>query len=189
MFFILGFVFQQVISIKDNDSLAARLAVEMRADMLIVLSDVEGLFDSPPGLDDAKLIDTFYPGDQKSVTFGTKSRVGLGGMEAKYALICSLELVCRPNTGYCSVRLTGKVKWIYFDLAPEDVKHDKDRCPTIEQQAEMARADGRVMASLQPDQSAMRDLVKGFIEVHVDNIDHFSLIAHLLRQLLKKLDQ
>ncbi|EPQ19727.1 Delta-1-pyrroline-5-carboxylate synthase, partial [Myotis brandtii] len=74
---------QGVISVKDNDSLAARLAVEMKTDLLIVLSDVEGLFDSPPGSDDAKLIDTFYPGDQQSVTFGTKSRVGMGGMEAK----------------------------------------------------------------------------------------------------------
>ncbi|OBS70303.1 hypothetical protein A6R68_01158, partial [Neotoma lepida] len=46
-----------------------------------------GLFDSPPGSDDAKLIDIFYPGDQQSVTFGTKSRVGLGGMEAKRAEI------------------------------------------------------------------------------------------------------
>lgn len=44
---------------------------------------ISGLFDSPPGSDDAKLIDIFYPGDQQSVTFGTKSRVGMGGMEAK----------------------------------------------------------------------------------------------------------
>lgn len=56
---------------------------------------ISGLFDSPPGSDDAKLIDIFYPGDQQSVTFGTKSRVGMGGMEAKvgpaalpFALFC-----------------------------------------------------------------------------------------------------
>lgn len=42
-----------------------------------------GLYDSPPGTDDAKLIDIFYPGDQQSITYGTKSRVGIGGMEAK----------------------------------------------------------------------------------------------------------
>ncbi|KAK6329313.1 hypothetical protein J4Q44_G00012910 [Coregonus suidteri] len=74
---------QGVISIKDNDSLATRLAVEMKADLLIALSDVEGLYDSPPGTDDAKLIDIFYPGDQQSITYGKKSRVGIGGMEAK----------------------------------------------------------------------------------------------------------
>ncbi|XP_066836521.1 uncharacterized protein [Anser cygnoides] len=34
-----------------------------------------GLFDSPPGPDDAKLTDISYPGDQQSVTFGTKSQV------------------------------------------------------------------------------------------------------------------
>ena len=51
--------------------------------MLLSLVYFLGLFDSPPGSDDAKLIDIFYPGDQQSVTFGTKSRVGMGGMEAK----------------------------------------------------------------------------------------------------------
>lgn len=51
--------------------------------ILLTLIHSVGLFDSPPGSDDAKLIDIFYPGDQQSVTFGTKSRVGLGGMEAK----------------------------------------------------------------------------------------------------------
>lgn len=51
--------------------------------ILLTLFCFTGLFDSPPGSDDAKLIDIFYPGDQQSVTFGTKSRVGMGGMEAK----------------------------------------------------------------------------------------------------------
>lgn len=42
-----------------------------------------GLYDSPPGTDDAKLIDIFYPGDQQSIRYGSKSKVGIGGMEAK----------------------------------------------------------------------------------------------------------
>lgn len=74
---------QGLLALKDNDTLAAHLALEMKTDLLIVLSDVEGLFNSPPESDGAKLIDIFYPGDQQSVTFGTKSRVGMGGMEAK----------------------------------------------------------------------------------------------------------
>lgn len=56
--------------------------------VLLTLIYFLGLFDSPPGSDDAKLIDIFYPGDQQSVTFGTKSRVGMGGMEAKVGLCC-----------------------------------------------------------------------------------------------------
>lgn len=51
--------------------------------------DFLGLYDSPPGTDDAKLIDIFYPGDQQSITYGTKSRVGIGGMEAK---VCGVYL-------------------------------------------------------------------------------------------------
>ncbi|XP_030196828.1 delta-1-pyrroline-5-carboxylate synthase [Gadus morhua] len=147
---------QGVISIKDNDSLAARLAVEMRADLLIALSDVEGLYDSPPGTDDAKLIDIFYPGDQQSITYGTKSRVGIGGMEAKvkaalWALQGGTSVVIANGT---LPKVTGhvitdivegkKVGTFFSEVKPAG--------PTVEQQTEGARNAGRTLASLQPHQ-------------------------------------
>ncbi|TRY85440.1 hypothetical protein DNTS_016107 [Danionella cerebrum] len=158
----------QVISIKDNDSLAARLAVEMRADLLIALSDVEGLYDSPPGSDDAKLLDTFYPGDQQSITYGTKSRVGIGGMEAKvkaalWALQGGTSVVIANGT---HPKVTGhvitdivegkKVGTFFSEVKPAG--------PTVEQQTEMARTAGRTLASLVPEQRsdiicAMADLL------------------------------
>ncbi|XP_024243321.1 delta-1-pyrroline-5-carboxylate synthase isoform X4 [Oncorhynchus tshawytscha] len=145
-----------VISIKDNDSLAARLAVEMKADLLIALSDVEGLYDSPPESDDAKLIDIFYPGDQQSITYGTKSRVGLGGMEAKvkaalWALQGGTSVVIANGT---HPKVTGhvitdivegkKVGTFFSEVKPAG--------PTVEQQTEMARNSGRTLAALHPDQ-------------------------------------
>ncbi|XP_023863674.1 delta-1-pyrroline-5-carboxylate synthase isoform X2 [Salvelinus sp. IW2-2015] len=147
---------QGVISIKDNDSLAARLAVEMKADLLIALSDVEGLYDSPPGTDDAKLIDIFYPGDQLSITYGTKSRVGIGGMEAKvkaalWALQGGTSVVIANGT---HPKVTGhvitdivegkKVGTFFSEVKPAG--------PTVEQQTEMARNSGRTLAALHPDQ-------------------------------------
>uniref|UniRef100_A0A4W4EB57 Delta-1-pyrroline-5-carboxylate synthase n=1 Tax=Electrophorus electricus TaxID=8005 RepID=A0A4W4EB57_ELEEL len=147
---------QGVISIKDNDSLAARLAVEMRADLLIALSDVEGLYDSPPGTDDAKLLDTFYPGDQQSITYGTKSRVGIGGMEAKvkaalWALQGGTSVVIANGT---HPKVTGhvitdivegkKVGTFFSEVKPAG--------PTVEQQTDMARTAGRALASLLPEQ-------------------------------------
>ncbi|XP_076008218.1 delta-1-pyrroline-5-carboxylate synthase isoform X2 [Genypterus blacodes] len=147
---------QGVISIKDNDSLAARLAVEMKADLLVALSDVEGLYNSPPGTDDAKLIDIFYPGDQQSITYGTKSRVGLGGMEAKvkaalWALQGGTSVVIANGT---HPKVTGhvitdivegkKVGTFFSEIKPAG--------PTVEQQTEWARNSGRTLATLQPDQ-------------------------------------
>uniref|UniRef100_A0A3B3R6P8 Aldehyde dehydrogenase 18 family, member A1 n=1 Tax=Paramormyrops kingsleyae TaxID=1676925 RepID=A0A3B3R6P8_9TELE len=145
-----------VISIKDNDSLAAQLAVEMKADLLITLSDVEGLYNNPPGTDDAKLIDIFYPGDQQSITFGTKSRVGIGGMEAKvkaalWALQGGTSVVIADGT---NPKVTGhvisdivegkKVGTFFSEVKPAG--------PTVEQQTEKARAGGRALASLLPEQ-------------------------------------
>nr|ANR02122.1 delta1-pyrroline-5-carboxylate synthetase 3 [Lilium regale] len=68
----------------DNDSLAGLLAMELKADLLILLSDVEGLYSGPPGEPHSKLIHTYVKErHQGEITFGDKSRVGRGGMTAK----------------------------------------------------------------------------------------------------------
>ncbi|KAK4743141.1 hypothetical protein SAY87_001142 [Trapa incisa] len=68
----------------DNDSLAALLALELKADLLVLLSDVEGLYSGPPSDPQSKLIHTYIKEKhQGGITFGDKSRVGRGGMTAK----------------------------------------------------------------------------------------------------------
>ncbi|KAM9052012.1 delta-1-pyrroline-5-carboxylate synthase isoform 1-T1 [Megaptera novaeangliae] len=166
-----------VISVKDNDSLAARLAVEMKTDLLIVLSDVEGLFDSPPGSDDAKLIDIFYPGDQQSVTFGTKSRVGMGGMEAKvkaalWALQGGTSVVIANGThpkvsGHVITDIVeGKKVGTFFSEV-------KPAGPTVEQQGEMARSGGRLLATLEPEQRA--EIIHHLADLLTDQRDEILL--------------
>lgn len=72
-----------MISLKDNDSLSARLAREINADLMILMTDVNGIYTGPPGENGSRLIHTYSPADNVKVTFGQKSRVGLGGMESK----------------------------------------------------------------------------------------------------------
>ncbi|KAG8078478.1 hypothetical protein GUJ93_ZPchr0007g3222 [Zizania palustris] len=68
----------------DNDSLARLLAEELRADLLIMLSDVEGLFSGPPSDPQSKIIHTYvHEQHGKLISFGEKSRVGRGGMQSK----------------------------------------------------------------------------------------------------------
>ncbi|KAK3001839.1 hypothetical protein RJ639_020906, partial [Escallonia herrerae] len=68
----------------DNDSLAALLALELKADLLVLLSDVEGLYSGPPQDEKSRLIHTYTKERLEGViTFGDKSRVGRGGMTAK----------------------------------------------------------------------------------------------------------
>ncbi|XP_061911528.1 delta-1-pyrroline-5-carboxylate synthase isoform X4 [Entelurus aequoreus] len=162
-----------VISIKDNDSLAARLAVEMRADLLIVLSDVEGLYNSPPGNDDSKLIDTFYPGDQQSITYGTKSRVGIGGMEAKvtssiWALQGGTSVVIANGT---HPKVTGHVITDIVDGKKVGTffSETKPAGPTVEQQTETARIMGRKLASLHPEQR--REIIYHLADLLVERKD------------------
>src|SRR3954471_5723951 len=70
----------------DNDRLAALVAHVAVADALLLLSDVDGVYDGDPRIGPARLIDTVHgPADLASVALGTARRngVGTGGMATK----------------------------------------------------------------------------------------------------------
>lgn len=50
--------------------------------MLVLMSDVDGVYTGPPGLEGSRLIHTFNPMNN-SVRYGAMSRVGSGGMQSK----------------------------------------------------------------------------------------------------------
>lgn len=70
----------------DNDMLSAVVAVLCRAKMLVILSDIDGLYDTDPRLHPhAKLIDRISQIDESVYAFagGAGSRRGTGGMKTK----------------------------------------------------------------------------------------------------------
>ena len=73
------------IEIGDNDSLSARVAELVDADLLVLFSDIDGLYsDDPHKNRDAKLIKTVYDIDEvRPLAGGAGSRRGTGGMVTK----------------------------------------------------------------------------------------------------------
>lgn len=72
--------------IGDNDTLSAIVAVTIQADLLILLSDIDGLFDGDPRKNpDAKLIDMVEKIDEHIISLGggSGSNLGTGGMATK----------------------------------------------------------------------------------------------------------
>jgi glutamate 5-kinase len=70
----------------DNDRLAALVAHVAAADALVLLSDVDGVYDGDPRTGPAQLVDTVRsPADLEAVTLGSARRngVGTGGMATK----------------------------------------------------------------------------------------------------------
>jgi glutamate 5-kinase len=65
----------------DNDSLAALCARSFHADVCLLLTDVDGVYDRPPSEDGANRIQ-FFPASSL-VEIGQKSARGRGGMQAK----------------------------------------------------------------------------------------------------------
>eukprot|EP00607_Mallomonas_marina_P008558 CAMPEP_0182418620 /NCGR_PEP_ID=MMETSP1167-20130531/2997_1 /TAXON_ID=2988 /ORGANISM="Mallomonas Sp, Strain CCMP3275" /LENGTH=742 /DNA_ID=CAMNT_0024592905 /DNA_START=74 /DNA_END=2302 /DNA_ORIENTATION=+ len=69
----------------DNDSLAAIVSGLVEAKLMILLTDVAGVFNKPPSEPDAELIDIFE--ETTSFKEGQKSSVGRGGMGAKVGAV------------------------------------------------------------------------------------------------------
>lgn len=79
----------------DNDRLSAMVASKIEADLLVILSDIDGLFDKNPKVHpDAKLLDTIEKVTPEIESYGgdPTSFKGVGGMRTKLkaAKICSM---------------------------------------------------------------------------------------------------
>ena len=74
------------IKVGDNDTLSALVAASAKADLLVILSDVDGLYSADPHKNaDAKLIDRVQgcPDELFALAGGEGSALGTGGMRTK----------------------------------------------------------------------------------------------------------
>ena len=95
---------------RDNDSLAALLAIELKADLLVLLTDVDGLFDGPPSDPKSNFIPTYCPEvHDELIKFGDASQGGRGGMVSK-VLVCLCMSACHLAVFHLAeFHLGGKV--------------------------------------------------------------------------------
>ena len=70
-------------NVHDNDQLSAGVSTLIGAQLLILLSNVEGVYTAHPSLPSSKLIHTYQPEHEINIKFWEKSPVGRGGMESK----------------------------------------------------------------------------------------------------------
>ncbi len=103
------------IAVGDNDTLGAIVAVCMNADLLVMLSDINGLYTADPHKDtDAKLIEVvkeITPGIE-ALAGGRGSSLGTGGMSTKI----SAAKLCMKN-GTDVVIANGSNPAVLYDIA------------------------------------------------------------------------
>lgn len=102
------------LSISDNDTLASMLSNLWGAELLILMSDIDGLYNISPYKDDsAKLINEVYDIDdvRHKVDLSGKGKLGNGGMETK---IEAAESVSKFGTSL--LLINGKTPGILTDI-------------------------------------------------------------------------
>ena len=103
------------IKIGDNDTLAARVAVSMEADLLILLSDIDGLYTADPRTHpDAELISDIPALTDEIIALagGAGSSLGTGGMATK------LQAATLATAAGCDMVIAnGVAPSILYDIA------------------------------------------------------------------------
>jgi len=102
----------------DNDTLAAMVANLIEADLLVLLTDQEGLFSSDPRENkNAELIQNGYVDDKRldELASGTKSELGTGGMATKILAARRAAL-----SGTHTIIGSGRRKNILLDLNKDE---------------------------------------------------------------------
>ncbi|KAG9510583.1 Delta-1-pyrroline-5-carboxylate synthase, partial [Fragariocoptes setiger] len=110
----------KAIVFEDNDALASLLASELNSDLLILLTNVDGIYTEPPSSATARFLTTYHVGGDEESTpanpvlkFGSKSSVGAGGMESKIrSAMWAVErgttvVVCNGNEPHILTRLVS----------------------------------------------------------------------------------
>ena len=98
----------------DNDRLSAYVAILCHADSLVILSDIDGLYDSDPHKNpEAKLIPTVERIDERILSYGggAGSERGTGGVAAKLA---AAQIACRE--GITTYLVNGEDPTILYRL-------------------------------------------------------------------------
>jgi glutamate 5-kinase len=108
----------------DNDMLAALVAGLVEADMLVILSDVAGLYTKDPGKKGAKIVERVekVTPDIEKMAGGKGSTVGTGGMYSKLLAAkqatghgIPVVIMSGKKRGLLSQLLSGKKVGTYFD--------------------------------------------------------------------------
>ncbi|MBR6899877.1 MAG: glutamate 5-kinase [Bacteroidales bacterium] len=105
----------------DNDELSGLIAAMMQADTLILLSNIDGIYDGNPDDEHSQLIRRVAPGQDLSACIQVeKSSFGRGGMHSKYTTAVRLQAA-----GVHVIIANGEREGILVDLMtkPGDTPH------------------------------------------------------------------
>ncbi|CAI9290332.1 unnamed protein product [Lactuca saligna] len=97
-----------------NDSLATLVALELKFDLLVLLSDVDGIYSDPPSNPQSKLIHTYIKEKlENTITFGDMSRLRRGGMTAIVKVVVYASQVGIPviiTSGFAREHIVRKLQ-------------------------------------------------------------------------------